>query len=152
MAIGPIGKYAAPVDYLTSPTGSYPCGATIDYNTADGFKKYSVLSNLEIDGGTLVGVEVHWNTPANGTPNSMTDRFDPWTYEYTVRVPAGQRSVSVRPTAMSNRIRSMKVNGTAVKQSAETQVAVTDGDSIAIEVVSPDGSSTSHYSLRIAMA
>ena len=91
MAIGPIGKYAAPVDYLTAPTQTWPCGATIDYNAADGFRKYSVLSNLEIDGGSLVGVDVHWSAPANGLANSMANRFDPWTYEYTVRVPSGQR-------------------------------------------------------------
>lgn len=152
MAIGPIGKYAAAVDYLTSPTTAYPCGATIDYNAADGFRKYSVLSNLEIDGGTLEGVEVHWSAPANGLVNSMPNRFDPWTYEYTVRVFAGQRRLTVRPTALSNRIRSMRVNGSAVKQSTATTVAVANGGSITIEVLSPDGSSTSRYTLRIVMA
>lgn len=149
MAIGPIGKYAAPVDYLTRPTRDYPCGATIDYNAADGHRKYSVLSNLEIDGGTLVGVDVHWAAAANGQANSLPDRFDPWTYEYTVRVPAGQRTLRVRPTAMSNRIRSLKVNGTAIRQSAEVQVAVAGGSPIRIEVISPDGSSASTYNLRI---
>jgi hypothetical protein len=152
MAIGPIGKYAAPVDYLTRPTEAYPCGATIDYNTADGFRKYAVLSNLEIEGGTLVGVDVHWSAPANGTPNSLPNRFDPWTHEYTVRVPAGRRNLTVRPTAMSNHVRSMKVNGTAVMQSAAAQVAVASGTPILIEVVSPDGSTTSTYTLRVATA
>lgn len=152
MAIGPIGKYAAPVDYLTAPTQAYPCGATIDYNAADGYRKYSVLSNLEVEGGTLVGVDVHWSAPANGQANSLPDRFDPWTYEYTVRVPSGQRTVKLRPTAMSNRIRSLKVNGAAVKQSADTRVAVTDGGAAKIDVVSADGSSTSTYTVRFATA
>ena len=60
--------------------------------------------------------------------------------------------MTLRPTAMSNRIRSMKVNGSAVKQSADVKVAVTIGGAIAIEVVSPDGSSTSTYTVKIAVA
>ena len=62
MAVGnPLGTgLDSPVDYFTAPTTAYPCGATIDYNTADGYRKYSVLSNIEIGGGTLVGVDVYW--------------------------------------------------------------------------------------------
>lgn len=150
MAIGPIGKYAAAVDYLTKPTSAYPCAAAIDYNTADGYQKYSVLSNLEISGGTLVGVDVYWAAAANSVANKLPNKFDPWTYTYTVNVPTGTASIVLKPTAMSNKIRSMKVNGATVAQGTSTTVAVSAGSSITIDVVSPDGSSTSSYTLMMA--
>lgn len=142
----------SPVDYFTAPTAAYPCGATTDYNTADGYKKYSVLSNIEFAGGTLVGVDVYWAAPSNGTPNKLSNKFDPWTYAYTVNVAGGTGSLAVKPTAMSNNITSMKVNGTAVPQGASTTVAVATGTVITIEVVSPDGSSTSTYRFTVAVA
>ena len=138
------------VDYFTAPTSSFPCGATINYNAADGYKKYSVLSNIEIAGGTLVGVDVYWAAPANGTPNKVSNKFDPWTYSYTVNVTSGTSSIMIKPTAMSNNISSMKVNGTAVAQGSGATVAVSIGTIITIDVVSPDGSSTSSYALTIA--
>lgn len=141
-----------PVDYFTAPTTNFPCGATIDYNTADGYKKYSVLSNIEIAGGTLVGVDVYWAAPANGVANKLANKFDPWTYAYTINVTSGTNSILIKPTAMSNNISSMKVNGTAVSQGSGTSVAVAAGTMITIDVVSPDGSSTSSYKLTVAQA
>ncbi len=152
MAIGPIGKYAEPADYLSRPTTAYACGATIDYNAAGGHLKYSVLSNVEFAGGELVGVEVSWSAPANGIANRQSGKFDPWTYAYAVRVPAGTRSLAIKPTAMSNRIRSMKVDGKALKQGASATVAVSAGSRITVEIVSPDGSSASTYTFTIALA
>lgn len=142
----------SPVDYFTAPTTAYPCGATIDYNTADGYKKYSVLSNLDIAGGTLVGVDVYWAAPANGVANKLPNKFDPWTYAYTVSIASGTTSLLIKPTAMSNNVSSMKVNGTAVSQGSGATVAVTAGTVITIDVVSPDGSSTSSYKLTVALA
>jgi glyoxylase-like metal-dependent hydrolase (beta-lactamase superfamily II) len=142
----------SPVDYFTTPTVVYPCGATINYNTADGYKKYSVLSNLEIAGGTLVGVDVYWAAPANGVANKLPNKFDPWTYAYSVTVASGTSSILIRPTAMSNNISSMKINGTAVSQGSGATVAVAVGSIITIDVVSPDGSSTSSYKLTVAQA
>lgn len=142
----------SPVDYFTAPTTAYPCGATIDYNTADGYKKYSVLSNLDIAGGTLVGVDVYWAAPANGVANKLPNKFDPWTYAYTVNIASGTTSLLIKPTAMSNNVSSMKVNGTAVSQGSGATVAVTAGTVITIDVVSPDGSSTSSYKLTVALA
>jgi hypothetical protein len=150
MAIGPIGKYAGPVDYLTRPTMAYPCGAMIDYNAADGYRKYSVLSNVEFEGGTLQGVDIHWNAPANGVANRQPNKFDPWTYDYTVTVPPGTTSITIRPMAMSNQVRSMKVNGVAVKQGARTAVTAGAGARITVDVVSPDGSSASSYRFAVA--
>ncbi len=140
------------VDYFSAPTAVYPCGASIDYNTADGYKKYAVLSNLELSGGTLVGVDVYWAAPANGVANKLANKFDPWTYAYAVKVPAGTANLVIKPTAMSNKISAMKVNGAAVAQGASATVAVAAGNTVTIEVVSPDGSSTATYRLNLAAA
>jgi len=99
-----------------------------------------------------VGVDVYWAPPANGTPNKLPNKFDPWTYAYTVNAPPGTTSLFIRPTAMSNRISAMKVNGAALAQGAGTAVAVAPGTVITVEVVSPDGSSTSSYKLTVAQA
>ena len=144
-----------PVDYFTAPTTAYPCGATIDYNTADGYKKYSVLGNLEISGGTLVGVDVYWAAPANGVPNKVSNKFDPWTYAYMVKVASATgaaSSIVIKPTALSNNVSAMKVNGTSVAQGASATVAVSAGSVVTIDVVSPDGSSTSRYALSVVTA
>ncbi|MDB5895992.1 MAG: hypothetical protein JWQ88_3523, partial [Rhodoferax sp.] len=142
----------SPVDYFTAPTTAFPCGATVNYNAADGYRKYSVLSNIEFAGGSLVGVDVYWLPPANGIANKVSNKFDPWTYAYTVKVPAGTTSLVLKPTAMSNNVTSMKVNGTALAQGASVTVPVAVGTVISIDVVSPDGTSTSNYKFTVAVA
>ena len=151
MAIGPIGKFADPVDYLTRPTTAYACGATIDYNAPEGYLKYSVLSNVEFVGGELLGVAVSWSAPANGIANTQSNKFDPWTYAYTVKVPPGTRSLLIKPTAMSNRVRSMKVDGKAVKQGGSATIELSVGSRIGVDIVSADGSSTSTYTFTVAL-
>jgi glyoxylase-like metal-dependent hydrolase (beta-lactamase superfamily II) len=141
----------SPVDYFTAPTTAYPCGASVDYNAADGFKKYAQLSNIEISGGTLVGVDVYWAAPANGVPNKLSNKFDPWTTAYTVNVPTGTNSIVLTPTALSNKITSMKVNGANVAQGGSTTVAVAAGTRITIDVVAPDASTASSYVLTVAI-
>jgi hypothetical protein len=150
MAIGPIGRYSDAVDYLSKPTSAYPCGATIDYNAADGYRKYSVLSNIEISGGTLVGVDIHWGPAANGIVNKQSNKFDPWTYGYTINVPSAMNSITITPIAMSNKITLMKVNGSAVGQRSSVTVDVSAGSKIIVDIVSPDQSSTSSYTFTVA--
>jgi hypothetical protein len=152
MAIGPIGKYAAPVDYLSAPTRDYPCNATIDYNQPGGHLRYSVLGHLGITGGRLVGVDVHWAAPANGAANRQSGKFDPWTYDYVIQVPAGTRSITLTPRAMSNKVRAMKLDGEAIAQSTRRELAVTAGQRIVLEIISPDGGSTSRYTFTVATA
>jgi len=142
----------SPVDYFTAPTSVYPCAATIDYNSADGFKKYAVLSNLALQGGTLVGVDVHWAAPANGLPNKLANKFDPWTYSYAVKLASGSSSLVIKPTAMSNKVSAMRVNGAAVAQGGSATVAAAVGGTVTIEVVSPDGSTTATYRLNLVAA
>ena len=138
-----------PVDYFTAPTTAYPCAAAIDYNAADGYKKYSVLSNIEISGGKLVGVDVYWAAPANGVANKLADKFDPWTYSYTIKVPAGTTSITITPIPMSSKVSSMKVNGTAVAPGSSTTVAGSVGSTFTIVIVAPDGSTSSTYNFTV---
>jgi len=153
MAIGPIGSgYGKPVDYLSKPTVDYPNGIGIDYNVDNGYRKYATLSNVEFEQATLVGVNVYWAAPANGTPNMLPNKFDPWTFDYRLKVPAGQRSVAIRPRAMSNKASGLKVNGAAVAQSSRTVVPVSAGSRIVVEVTSPDGSATNRYSFTVEVA
>jgi hypothetical protein len=152
MAIGPIGKYAAPVDYLTAPTRDYPCNASIDYNQPGGHLKYSVLSHIGIAGGRLVGVDLHWAAPANGAVNRQAGKFDPWTYDYVIQVPAGARSITLTPRAMSNKVQSMRLDGQAIAQSSSREVAIVAGQRIVLEITSPDASATSRYAFTVAVA
>jgi hypothetical protein len=145
MAIGPIGKVTAPVDYLSRPTGEYACKAEIDYNASGGHLKYSVLAHIDFGVGRLVGVEVSWAPPANGVPNVQAGKFDPWAYQYSVRVPPGTTHLDVTPTAMASRVRALSVNDVAVKQGGTRRVPVTAASRIEVKLVSPDGSSTSTY-------
>lgn len=152
MAIGnSLGTgWAQPIDYLSAPTTAYPSAVAIDYNAAGGYRRYCVLSNVTIGGGTLVGVDVYWAPPANGIENKLANRFDPWTYAYTINVPRSRSSITFAPTALSNKVTSITVNGRAVKQGEPVTVRADAGSTITVEVVAPDGSTRSSYTFTIA--
>jgi glyoxylase-like metal-dependent hydrolase (beta-lactamase superfamily II) len=139
------GNYGTPVTYLTPADPNWPCNNKIDYNAADGIKKYSVLSNIEIANGDLVGVDLTWAPPSNNVPNTLPNKFDPWTYAYDIKVPAANNSITVTPKAMSNRITSMKLNGVAIKSGTSKSMQVAEGTQIKIEIVAPDKVTTSQY-------
>ncbi len=145
MAIWVGGNWGDPVNYLTAANPPYKCGNTIDYNAPGGIEKYSVLSNIQLEGGELAGVDFTWAPPSNGVENALPDKFDPWTYAYDIKVPAGGSTIAVTPVAMSNRIASLKVNGIPVKSRTSRTVPAVDGGRITIDVVAPDGITTSHY-------
>lgn len=139
-----------PADYLSAPTTAYPCGATIDYNTPDGYRRYSQLANVQFGGGTLVGVDVHWAPPANGLPNMIANKFDPWTYEYTVKLSRGTRRLRIWPTALSSHVSSLRVNGESVAAGRAHAVNVRPGSVVTIDVVAPDRTTTSQYRFTMA--
>jgi len=143
------GTWGGPVDYLTSANPDYQCSNTIDYNAADGIEKYSVLSNIEIANGELAGVDLTWAPPSNGVSNILSNKFDPWTYAYDVRVPAANQSITVAPTAMSNRVTSLRLDGEVVSSGDPKTVAAEDGAQIKIDVVAPDGVTSSNYVLTV---
>jgi glyoxylase-like metal-dependent hydrolase (beta-lactamase superfamily II) len=139
------GNWGDPVNYLTAADPPYKCNNTIDYNAPGGIRKYSVLSNIEIAGGDLVGVDLTWAPPANGVDNTLPHKFDPWTYAYDITVPADRSTITVTPTAMSRKIASMKLNGVAVPSGTARTIAGADGSQFTIDVVAPDGVTASHY-------
>ena len=161
MAVGnSLGSsWGGAITEFSAPTTDYPSGVAVDYNAVDGHKKYSVLSKVEITGGTLVGVDVYWGSNYNTAFNSVTynvpkklaNKFDPWTYAYTINVASGTGSIVFKPTAMSNKITSMKVNGTAIKQGESVTVPVSAGSKITVDIVAPDGMMTSSYTFTVVL-
>lgn len=143
------GNWGAPVDYLSKPTTAYLCKTTVDYNADGGIGKYAVLSNVEIAGGSLAGVDLAWAPPANGVANSLPNKFDPWTFAYDVIVPAGAKTIRLTPTAMSNKVKSLKVDGVAVKSRTAREVRVAEGAKVMVDVLAPDGITTGHYVFTI---
>jgi hypothetical protein len=152
-----IGNYDAETisGNLTAPNLAWTTGATIDYNEEGGLRKYSVLANVEIEGGELVGKNVYWNT-RSGSGDYATDRmlpnkFDPWHSEYNINVVAGTSSIVFRPLPMSTKITSMKVNGTEVKWGDSVTVPVSAGTQITVDIVAPDGETRSAYTFRVVV-
>ncbi len=151
MSLKLLGIMGDNTEYLTS--------APVNYNGKDGFQKYSVLSNVEISGGDLVGTTLTWRPAPAAFPwggvtksvtNSLPNKFDPWNYNYTIKVPAANASIKIVPTSMSTRITSMTINGTAVASGSGSTIAVSSGTVITIQVVAPDGVTTSTYTFTVA--
>jgi len=137
-------------EYLTS--------SPVNYNGDDGVLKYSVLSNVEIEGGELVGTTLSWGPMpepfawAGGTlsvPLSLPNKFDPWTYEYVIKVPATNDEITFIPTTMSTRVRSIRVNGDEVGYRSRNTLPVADGSVITVETVAPDNQSRSSYTFTV---
>ncbi len=152
MALWIGGTMGGPADYLSRPVATFPTRATIDYNAPGGIDRYAVLSNLEIRGGTLAGVDLALAPPANGVANVLRNKFDPWTYAYDVTVPAATASIDVVPTAMSTRIASMTIDGVAIASRKARTVPVADGTRITIVVTAPDRTTTGTYVLTVKAA
>lgn len=137
-------------EYLTSEP--------VNYNGATGFMQYSVLSNIEIEGGELVGRTVSWAAPSksfswNGenivVENSLPNKFDPWYYEYTIRVPEEQEEITVIPTTMSTKVKSIRLNGKQVEYRSSNTFSVEDDSVFTIEITAPDKITTSTYTFTI---
>jgi glyoxylase-like metal-dependent hydrolase (beta-lactamase superfamily II) len=137
-------------EYLTS--------TPVNYNGKDGYLKYSVLSNIEITGGNLVGTTLAWQAAQppfawagqqRSVPNSLPNKFDPWTYDYAIKVPAANKSITIVPVSMSTKIKSMTLNGKAIESRSSNTVAVSKGTAITIKVVAPDGVTTSTYTFAV---
>lgn len=128
----------------------------INYNNG-GYTKYAVLSNIEIEGGDLVGTTVQWAEPITfkwagkevTVNNELPDKFDPWTYDYTIKVPAANNKITIIPTTMSKKVTAIRLDGKAVEYRSRNEVEVKDGQVIEISVVAPDGVTGETYSFTI---
>ena len=135
-------------EYLTS--------APINYN-GNGFNKYAVLSNIEFEGAELVGTTVKWaDTPpafmwagiSMTVPSELPNKLDPWTYEYTVKVPKDKTKITVTPTSMSTRSLVM-LNGLWVASGSKNEIPVSDGAKLMIKLVAPDTVTTGVYTFTL---
>lgn len=130
----------------------------INYNGKDGYMKYSILSNIEIEGGKLVGKTVEW-APASkpfewagstiSVSNSLANKFNPWSYDYTIKVPEANDKITIIPTTMSTKVKSIRLNGKQVEYRSRNVVPVSDGTVITIEIVAPDKVTTSTYTFTV---
>lgn len=153
-----------PYTYLSAPNAVTSSHPTIDYTQPNAHLKYGVLGNIELAGATLVGTTVTWAAPntqvtlSDGTrwpatgpvPNSLPNKFNPWVFGYTVKVPAGTTSIGVAPVPLSNKVTRIAVNGTSILKGASVQVPVANGTVIVIQVTAPDGITTETYTLSVA--
>ncbi|MCX8013684.1 MAG: cadherin-like beta sandwich domain-containing protein, partial [Rectinema sp.] len=131
--------------------------APINYN-GNGFMKYAVLSNLDIEGGELEGVSVEWAKPTapfqwagktTTVANALAGKFYPWTYSYTIRAKPGVDTITIKPTAMSNRITMMLFNGIRVENRASLTIPATDGYTCTLKIIAPDTLTTATYTLTV---
>jgi glyoxylase-like metal-dependent hydrolase (beta-lactamase superfamily II) len=129
----------------------------MNYNGGDGYKRYSVLSNVELTGGDLVGTTVAWAEPNtfewNGNtvtvPNAISGRFDPWTFDYEVHVASGTSNITICPVSMSTKATAIRLNGREVAYRSINRVDVSDGSVITIEVVAPDAATSCTYTFKV---
>lgn len=151
-------------EYLSSTTdlAKFPymsdaSNKDINYNK-NGFNKYSVLSYVDITGGTLVGKEVEWAPPVTfkwagqdlTVKNSLKNRFNPWAYDYTINVPKENNSIALVPVTLSTRVSSITIDGKAVAYKSINNISVQDGQVITIIVTALDKKTTSTYTFKIA--
>ncbi len=152
MAIKLAGIMGDDTEYLTH-------NDQFNYNGEGGVSKYSVLSNLEIEGGALVGTTLQWNSAPEpfewagetvAVTYSLPNKFDPWTYDYTINVPESNDTITIIPTTMSTRVQSITLNGEEVAYRSRNTVPVSDGTQITIKIVAPDNATTSTYTFTVA--
>lgn len=158
---GTIGS--TPYSYLTAPNRVYSSHATIDYSQPNGHLKYAVLGNIELTGATLVGTTVTWAAPntqvtlsdgslwpaAGQVPNTLSNKFNPWVYDYKINVPAGTASIKVAPIPLSSKVKRIAINGSSIAPGTGATISVANGSVITIVVTAPDGATTETYTLTV---
>jgi len=152
-------------EYLSSTTDltklpymSDAANKDINYNK-NGFNKYSVLSYVDITGGTLVGKEVEWAPPVTfkwagqdiTVKNSLKNKFNPWAYDYTINVPKENTKITLVPVTLSTRVSSITIDGEVVEYKSNNEIKVYDGQEITIQVTALDKKTTSTYKFKIAL-
>jgi glyoxylase-like metal-dependent hydrolase (beta-lactamase superfamily II) len=165
LAIGLGGTFGTtPYTYLSAPNADYSTHPTIDYTQPNAHLKYAVLGNIELAGATLVGTNVTWATantqvtladgslwPSSGpVPNTLENKFNPFVFNYTIKVPSGATSIDVTPVPLSSKVRGITVNGASILPGTSASVSVTSTKVITIVVTAPDGTTTETYELTIA--
>lgn len=163
-AIGIGGTYGtAPYTYLTAPNPVYSSHPSIDYTQPNAHLKYGVLGNIELTGATLVGTNVTWAAPnppvtlsdgsvwpaSGAVPNTLSNKFNPWVFNYKINVPAGTTSIGVAPMPLSDKVTKVTVNGIPATPKTAVPIPVTNGTAITIVVTAPDGTTNETYTLTV---
>ena len=127
---------------------------TVESNLYFDYKTNAHLSNLTFKDATLVGHDFKYKMGFDEVDEKLPDgrlkyvvpnKFVPFEYNYEVKVGALQGTVTFTPTAMSERVTGMTVNGTKV--SSRCPVTVSTGAPVTIEVTGPDGTTKQTYTL-----
>lgn len=146
-------------DLKLRPYMADPANQEVNYNFG-AHETYAVLSNIEITGGELIGKDFEFAAPGGAfkwagkeivVKNALPNRFNPWSYEYTIHVPRANSSVSIVPVTMSTRAASIMIDGKPVAYRSNNKIDVKDGQVIAIKVTAPDKVTTSTYNFKVAM-
>jgi len=152
-----------PYSYLSSPTTAASSHPTIDFAQPNAHLKYAVLGNIELTGATLVGTTVTWAAPnpqvtlSDGSswpvtgpvPNSLPNKFNPFVFHYTIKVPPGATRIGVAPIPLASKVKRVTVNGNNVLPRTSAEVAVANGSLVTIVVTAPDGITTETYTLAV---
>lgn len=144
--------------YMNSTAADTAINSSINYNFVDGvqqYKTYSVLSNVEVEGGRLEGVDLTWKAPSTMTwageettvNYTLHDKFNPWHYEYTIN--ANGNVISIDATTMSTKAAITGITLDGAAQSDLENLAVTNGSVITVEVTAQDGKTTSTYTFHV---
>jgi len=165
-AVKLIGLIFDSSEYLSSTTDltklpymSDAANVGINYNGGNNYMKYSVLSYLDITGGTLVGKEIEWALPITfnwagkeiTVKNSIKNKFNPWAYDYTINVPKTNSSITLMPVTLSTRVSSITINGKEVAYKSTNNISVKDGQIISIKVTALDNTTVSIYTFKVKL-
>lgn len=128
---------------------------TVESNLYFDYKTNAHLSNITFKNATLVGHDFKYKLGFDEAEEKLADgrlkyvvpnKFVPNEYSYDVKIGASQSTVTFTPTAMSERITGLTVNG----KPASSRCPVTVGVSVpaSIEVTGPDGTTKQTYTLN----
>ena len=142
----------------------------VDSNLLYPHKEIATLSNIRFRDAELVGHEFNFRIGKEGARDFMNgnvievdakddqgrlkwaipNKFVPYEFEYEVKVPAGQGTVTFTPVATSNMIKSLKVNGE--EHSSRCPITVDASVPAVVEVTSPNGKVTNTYTFTFVEA
>ncbi len=144
--------------------------ALVDSNLLYPHNEMATLSNVRFRDAELVGHEFNFRVGKEGARDFMNgtvvqvdaldsqgrlkyaipNKFVPYEFDYEVKVPAGQATVTFTPVSTSNRITSLTVNGKA--HSSRCPITVDASEPAVVEVVAPDGKTTNTYTFTFVEA
>lgn len=149
-----MGTYDKKPHYIFQVDDRGTDNPTVDSNLFFDRKTNAHLSNLTVKDAKLVGHDFRYkmgqDTVDEKLPDGrlkyvIPDKFVPFEYDYQIKIARGQTSVTITPTAMSQLIAGMTVNGKAA--SSRCPVKVSTAAPATIQITAPDGVTKQTYTL-----